>query len=216
MEPEKNLQTIFDEAMKQKNISYEKLAILTNIQEKYIIALQNMDTKNLPAFPYVRGYLKKICGILEINFEELWKEYKKELNYKTSGAFDKLPSNRFTIKKISKKNVAFAVTAIILLIFLILNFNNLFGKPPLTITFPSQAISTSSDASINLTGIINPSDKLTINDKEITTDSNGNFQSIYELRPGLNTIKFKVKKMAGPENSEIRQVILEATTTPNL
>jgi cytoskeletal protein RodZ len=216
MEIEKNLQEIFDEAMKQKNISYEKLAILTNIPEKYIVALQNIDIKNLPAFPYVRGYLKKICGTLGLNFEEMWKRYKNELNHKTSGAFDKLPSNRFAIRKINRKNVAFAVTAAILLVFLTLNFNNFFGKPLLTITFPSQALSTSSNSSIDLTGAVNPSDKLTINNKEVIADSRGNFQSTYELQPGLNTIEFKVKKIMGAENSETRQIILEATTTPHL
>lgn len=214
METEKHLQEIFDDAMKQKNISYEKLAVLTNVPERYIVALQNIETKNLPAFPYVRGYLKKICETLGLNFDEIWKQYKTELTHKTSGAFDKLPSNRFAIRKIDRKKIAYGVVAAIMLIFLGLNFNNFFGKPILKITSPSEALSTSSESSINLAGMIDPNDKLTINGKEVVTESNGNFNSTYELQPGLNTIEFKVKKLLGGENSNTRQIFLEATTTP--
>lgn len=210
---EKHLQEIFEEVMEQKNISYERLAVSTNIPERYIVSIQNLDLKHLPAAPYVRGYLQKICETLGLNFEEIWKQYEKELSHKTSGAFDKLPINRFAIHKINRKNIAFGVAAVIILIFLALNFNNFFGKPLLKITNPSEALTTISETPINLAGMINSSDKLTINGKEIIADGNGKFETAYELQPGLNTIEFKVKKIMGGENSEIRQVMFEATAT---
>lgn len=199
--------------MKQKNISYEKLAVLSNIPEKYIVAVQNTDVKNLPAFPYVRGYLKKICEILGLDFEEIWKQYRTELYHKTSGAFDKLPANRFAIQKINKKALTWGLVILLALILLGVNFNNFFGKPLLRIDSPAQTISTSSQSSIELSGNIDPSDKLTINDKEMIINNNGDFRSTYELQPGLNTIEFKVKKLMGRENSEIRQVLFESTST---
>ncbi len=202
--------------MKQKNISYEKLAILTEIPERYIVALQNTEIKNLPAFPYVRGYLKKICEILGLNFAEIWKKYKNELSHKTSGAFDKLPANRFAIRKINRKKIAFGAVLAILIISLGINFNNFFGKPLLRIDNPSEALSTSQESSINLSGTINPADKLTINGKEVIAGNNGNFTFPYELQPGLNTVEFKVKKIMGGENSEVRQILFEATSTPSV
>ncbi len=206
---EKNLQTIIEEALEQKNLNYEKLAALTGIPEKYIISLQSQELNRLPAYPYIRGYLKKICEILSLNFEESWKIYQKELSHKTSGAFDKLPINRFAIQKINKKNVATGIVIAILLVFFALNFNNFFGKPYLEITNPQDSLSTVSSSSINLAGKINPMDKLTINEKDIITDLNGSFESAYELQPGLNTIEFKVRKLLGKENSQIKQIILE-------
>jgi cytoskeletal protein RodZ len=208
---EKNLQTIIEEALEQKSLNYEKLADLTGIPEKYIISLQSQELKKLPAYPYIRGYLKKICDVLGLNFEESWKIYQKELSHKKSGAFDKLPANRFAIKKINKKNVAIGIVAAILLAFFALNFNNFFGKPYLEITNPKDSLSTVSTSSINVIGKINPTDKLTINSKDIVTDLNGSFESTYELQPGLNTIEFKVKKLLGKENSQIKQIILETS-----
>ena len=212
----KSLQTIFEETLEQKNLSHDKLANITAIPRRYIIAIQNLELNVLPSSPYVRGYLKKICEVLGLNFNEIWKIYEQELKHKTSGAFDKLPINRFAIHKINKKSVAGGVFAVILMIFLISNFNNFFAKPFLNRTNPKEAITTTSEYSIDLLGAINPKDKLTINDREIVTDVYGNFESIYELQPGLNTINFKVKKILGKENLEIRQVMFQATTTEQL
>ena len=211
---EKSLQTIFEETLEQKNLSHDKLANITAIPRRYIIAIQNLELNVLPSSPYVRGYLKKICEVLDLDFDNIWKIYELELRHKTSGAFDKLPINRFAIHSINKKSVAGGAIAIVLIIFFITNFNSFFAKPDLNIENPKEAITTTSESAIDLLGSIDPKDKLTINDKEVVTDPNGNFESIYELQMGLNTINFKVKKIFGKENSEIRQVMLEATTTP--
>jgi len=213
METEKSLQTIFEETLEQKNLDHDKLASLTSIPRRYIIAIQNLELNMLPASPYVRGYLKKICEVLGLNFNDIWKIYEQELKHKTSGAFDKLPINRFAIHKINKKSVVGGVVLAVLAIFIISNFNNFFAKPYLGIENPKEAITTTSEPAITLMGSINPKDKLTINDREIVADTYGNFESIYELQPGLNTINFKVKKILGKENTEIRQVMLEAATT---
>jgi len=214
---EKSLQAIFEETLEQKNLSHDKLANITAIPKRYIIAIQNLELNVLPSSPYVRGYLKKICGVLDLNFNNIWKIYEEELKHKTSGAFDKLPVNRFAIHKINKKSIIGGIIAIVLIIFFISNFNIFFAKPYLNIENPKEAIITTSEPAINLFGNINPKDKLTINDREIVTDLYGNFESIYELQPGLNTINFKVKKILGKENIEIRQVMFgSATTTEQL
>jgi len=209
----KSLQTIFEETLEQKNLNHDKLASITSIPRGYIIAIQNLELNMLPASPYVRGYLKKICEVLDLNFDNIWKIYEEELKHKTSGAFDKLPINRFAIHKINKKSVIGGIIAAVLIIFFISNFNNFFAKPYLNIENPKEAITTTSEPSINLMGAINPKDKLTINDREVVADAYGNFESIYDLQPGLNTINFKVKKILGKENLEIRQIMFGATTT---
>ncbi len=213
MEQEKTLQIIFEEALEQKNISMEKLAAITEIPKRYLTAIQNTELNKLPSAPYVRGYLKKICEVLGLNFQEIWEIYKKELSHKTSGAFDKLPINRFAIHRINKKSVAAAVVGGVLLLFFLLNFNNFLGKPYLNIENPKENLISTFDPVINFSGQINPKDKLTINGKEIVTDTAGNFETIYELQPGLNTVEFKVKKILGKENSQIKQIMLEMATT---
>lgn len=205
----KDLKTIFDEALSSRNLDCEKLAKLTGIPKHFILALQNLEIKKLPAAPYVKGYLKKIAAILELDDKELWQLYEKELTHKTSGAFDKLPANRFAVRGINKKNAILIIIGVLLLIYFIFNYKNLFGKPSLEITGPAESAISVENSTYTLTGKISPRDKFTINGAEIFTDQNGNFQFLYNLQPGINSIEFKVKKLLGAEKKEFRQIIFQ-------
>jgi cytoskeletal protein RodZ len=214
MYDKENLQTILEEALEEKKLTYEKLSILTSVPEKYIIALKNMETHKLPATPYIRGYLKKICEVLELDLQDIWSVYKEGIEHKGSGSFDKMPTNRFVIQKINKKTAISFLTAIIIIVFFASNFNNFFSKPYLEITNPENSLIVVSEPSINLTGQIRFVDKLTINDEEIVVNPAGDFESAYELQLGLNTIEFKVKKILGKENIQIKQIIFEELEEP--
>ncbi len=218
MEPHKDFKTILTEALELRNCTHEKLAQLTGISGHYLIAIENLEITKLPAAPYVRGYLKKIAAALHLNFEDLWKMYEKELTFKSSGAHDRLPTNRFAIQPINKKYWVFGAIGIILLVYLILNLRTFFGAPLLTIANPVEPTSASPVSVITLAGTINPKDKLTINGEETLGDDNGAFEKNYNLQPGLNTIEFKVQRLLGKENVIIRNVLYEppATTTKNL
>lgn len=208
MDNQKDFKTLLDEALDLRGINYEKLAQLTNIPKYYILALQNSDINKLPAAPYVRGYLKKIAEILHLNSDDLWKIYEKELAHKKSGAFDKLPTNRFITPRHRKKTII--ITAVVLvLLYILLNYKNLFGWPILEINEPRDSFTAVSYSEFNLKGKIDPKDKLMINGMETLVDSNGNFQSFYHLQPGLNTIEFKTKKLLGKEKSVIKQILYQ-------
>ena len=105
MEPHKDLKTLLNDALELRNVNHEKLAQLTGVPERFLWAIQNLEIDKLPSLPYVRGYIKKISEALDLNHEELWGLYRKELEYKTSGAYDKLPANRFAIKHLSKHSI---------------------------------------------------------------------------------------------------------------
>ena len=154
MEQEKTLQVIFEEALEQKNLNQDKLSMITEIPKRYILAIQNTELNKLPSAPYVRGYLKKICEVLGLNFPEMWEIYKKELSHKTSGAFDKLPINRFAIHRLNRKSAITATVGMVIFIFLAMNFNKFFGKPYLNIETPKDTITSTNEPVINLSGKI--------------------------------------------------------------
>ena len=126
-----NIKTLLDEACGLKHIDYAKLAELSGIPERYILAIQNIDTKKLPAAPYVRGYLKKISEVLGLDYTEVLDLYKKELEQKTSGEHDTLPFNRFAIKRFSKKILIYSALCILVGTYLIMNSSRLLGEPNL-------------------------------------------------------------------------------------
>lgn len=209
MEPPKDFKTLIGEGLDHRSINLERLSQITNIPGRYVEAIQNLDISRLPASPYVRGYIKKIAGVLNLNYSELWQLYEKELNHKTSGAFDKLPTNRFAIQSMGKKGIALSLVVLLVLVYILVNAANLFGTPPLGITRPSGSTFIAADSVIVLEGKFNPKDKLTINEEEKLGDANGNFSVPFNLQPGLNTIEFKVKRFLGKETIITKQVLYQ-------
>lgn len=206
---DKPLQELLKEQVTIKGYNVERLTRVTGIPERYLEGLLSGDYSKLPPAPYVRGYLMAIAPLLDLNAEELWEEYKKEEWLKKSGALDKLPTNRFAIKSISKKKIVAAIFGILLIIYLGWNIGHLLGKPKLEIINPSLETITTEESTIKLIGYINPADKLLINTEEIVTDSNGLFTKDYSLQAGLNTIEFLAKRFLGKETKVVKQIIYQ-------
>jgi hypothetical protein len=215
MEPHKDLHALLNEALELKNVNHEKLAEITGIPERYIWAIQNVDIEKLPAAPYVRGYIKKISEVLHLNHDELWDLYKKELSHKQSGAHDKLPENRFAIQRLSKKTLSFVFAAAFVIVYLFFNMDRLIGAPELLITTPTDLIVATTEGTIELAGVTEQRDKLTINGEEIFVNPDGTFFKDYYLQPGLNTIEFKAKRLLGKETTEIRKILYQPTVEQN-
>ncbi len=212
----KNLKELLNEAIDTRNLDVKKLAELTDVPVHYLSALAEGEMSKLPAAPYVRGYLVKIAEILKIDGEALLRAYKQEISLwpvKTSGPQDKLPTNRFAFKVFGKKSIFIGgvvlIIAIILLLWRFDGFFGFFGTPQIDITNPeTESLIVNAD-SIKLSGKVNPSDKLTINNEEILPQLDGQFEKDFSLQVGVNTIEFKVKRFLGKETNVVKQVIYQ-------
>ena len=204
----KNITEIFHEALEIRGLNIEKLAELTDIPKMYLTALYDADFKKLPATPYVRGYLMKIAEILKIDGEMLWQTFKNE-NITTSGANDKLPSNRFLIKPLKKRVFTFGFFAILVVIYLAWQGSNLLGSPKIEITNPAFPTIIVNEQNLTLSGETDKQNKLTINNEEIFINDDNKFEKEIFLQPGVNTIEFKIKKLLGKEVKVMRQIIYQ-------
>lgn len=206
---QKTITDILDEAFILKGMSIEKLSQMTDIPERYLKAIYEGDIKNLPAVPYVRGYLVKMGEALEIDGEQLWKAYQTGTELKRSGEKDKLPTNRFAFKKASKARWAIIIGIVAVVAFLAYQATGFFGTPPIEISSPVTETVIVNSSPIDLRGQIHPQDSLTVNGEEISVDGNGRFEKQFSLEPGLNIVEFKVKRLLGKEVSVVRQVIFQ-------
>lgn len=206
---DKLLKDILREQMQIKGLSPGRLRQLTGITERYIFALTEGTKEKLPAAPYVRGYLMRIAGILDLNGQELWEAYKNELLVKSSGPLDRLPENRFALKKLSKKRLAVGIILVLFIVYLAMNANRFLGRPKIDITSPARETLVTTASVLNLAGEVNPSDKLMIDGEDVAVDEAGRFEKDYELEPGLNRIEFSVKRFLGREARVIKQVIYQ-------
>ncbi|MBI2515110.1 helix-turn-helix domain-containing protein [Candidatus Wolfebacteria bacterium] len=206
---QKTLREILTETIDLRGLTIERLAELTNIPERYLTALRDGDLKRLPPGPYVRGYLMKIAEILEIDGRILWDVYKKQHPLRTSGIEDRLPRNRFALKRFKKKAVVWAIIIGLIVIYLIWQGKDFFGTPSIEIVNPVSDNAVVNSASIRLTGEVNPKDKLMVNNEEVLVEASGRFEKEFPLQPGVNTAEFKVKRFLGKETKVVRQIIYQ-------
>ena len=207
---EKQLKDILLEKLQESGYTIEQIRRETGISERYINALLEGDHKRIPAAPYARGYLIKLANILDLNSQALWEAYRNEFSMKSSGANDRLPTNRFALKKVNRSWVFTALLLVFISMYAIANVDRFLGRPHLTIQNPSVETLVTTASTITLIGEIDANNKLMIDGQDIITESNGTFAHPYTLQPGLNRIEFSVKKLLGQEIRVIRTVIYQA------
>lgn len=209
---EKSVQEVIREQLEIKGISPAKLHQLTNIPERYLTGILEMDDRNVPALPYLRGYLLKIGGVLDLNGPELWKKYQREAEIQSSGLKDRLPENRYSLKAKKRKWLIPTVLAVLLAGgYLVLNAGNIFGNPSLTVYSPAENILITASAIYNVAGKIDSRDILKINNEEIVANPDGEFNEFYNLQPGQNTFTITVKRLLGKETKVVKQIIYNPT-----
>lgn len=209
----KNLSEILTDSIRIKGITVEKLAQLSGVSERYITSLIEEKYKELPAAPYVRGYLLKIAAFLGLDGENIWQEYLKNHDaLRRAGEKDHLPTNRFTTKNLGKKPILVGFLIIFIAGFFAARVVMFYSKPSLTLANLRDNMVVQSSQFV-LKGKIKPSNQLTLNGEEIYPDEKGNFEKAIELQPGFNTLVFKIKKLLGREHTVVKQIFYRQETT---
>ncbi len=201
-EEQKPITKILKELLEERGLTHDKLADLTDIPKRFIASLSKGEFDQLPAKPYVRGYLFKIAEVLEIDPHTLWQSYRRSADLAVSGERDKLPSNRFALKKIRASRLIAIFALIIVMSFAGFRFNDILGRPTIDLSLPDST----TEEKIIVSGAVSPGDRLTLNGEVIYPSQSGEFEKEVQLEPGLNTLEFRIKRYLGRENKVIHQV----------
>jgi cytoskeletal protein RodZ len=197
---------ILNEFMEAKGMDVERLSQATDIPSRFINSLIEGKFDQLPAKPYVRGYLFKIADALDLESGFLWQAYRNTVEVTASGAKDTLPTNRFAIRPISSGRLAIIFLLVVILSFVGFRFNEILGKPTLEVDVPELT----SSKSLEVSGVIeSTNDTLTLNGEIIYPDQSGNFSKDVQLEPGLNTLEFQIKRRLGRETKIVKQVFYQ-------
>lgn len=211
MDQEKKLlKDLLAERADAKGLNLEKVFHATEIPKHYLEAIFKGEWKKLPASPYVRGYFKKLSPVLDISHSEIWGMYESEAELvRASGSNDRLPENRFAIKRKSYKWAWPFIGLVIVTGYLAFNLDRVMGKPSLMIDSPLSASLVTSLPTFTISGKAGSDDKVFINNEEVFADKSGIFQKDYNLQPGLNTFEVMAKRFLGGENKVIKQIIYQ-------
>ncbi|MGC9046716.1 MAG: helix-turn-helix domain-containing protein [Minisyncoccia bacterium] len=209
---EKKFSEVLASELKNKYFDVSKLSQLTDISERFINDFLQGNFKDLPAQPYVRGYIKKISAVLNINEKELWGLFINEAEeLKKTGIKDKMPVNRFEYKKFFNYNTIIFILFILLIGFYFLGKIFIFNAPSLTLANLNSDITFATSSSFNIKGQIKNASWFYINDNKFYPDANGYFNVSITLQPGQNYLQFKVSNAS--KTITINKIINYLTTS---
>jgi cytoskeletal protein RodZ len=202
----------------------KKIRLIQDITQEELASIFMCDISDIQALE--NGYYNKF--IIKKRIKKLLKLYSKkfDLNYKyllelyNNNLKDYL-KNRSCIfldaKNFNCKNIFFpSLIKYFLVLVFVLSFGFYFSlqirdkyEPPLLQIINPIADYKTNNNKILVYGKSVPETSLTINDKEIYVDDNGNFSSEISLHKGVNILKFIAFKKGSKENVIIKRVFLE-------
>lgn len=202
------------EAMKIKGLTVEKLSLTTGVSERVIELLLAERFEELPAAPYVRGYLLKIAEALGLESSLLWETYGKyHEEIRHAGKKDTLPENRFALPKVSRKLVLGIAIGIVIAGFVISRFAWGGRTFTFTVNIPDGLVVATSTYVIE--GAIRPGDQLTVNGATLYPHEDGTFKEEVTLVPEFNTFEFVVRRPLEDSRTFTKQIFYEVpTSTP--
>ena len=210
---ESDFLSFFNGRVKERGFNLKKLSELSGISLKHIEALSYGDFKALPPAPYVRGYLLRLGEVLDFDGDAWWPRIKGGEFVKNSGAEDRPPANRF-VQPRTLRFIWIGLGALAVLIYFLAQAPRIFGRPGLTLTFPTANPFVSTSSSATLQGTISGGlNELTVNGESIPATAQGLWEKSVLLDPGLNTIEVSAKKFLGGETKITEQIIYQPEST---
>ncbi|MCK4540054.1 helix-turn-helix domain-containing protein [Candidatus Parcubacteria bacterium] len=197
----------------EKKISLEKIADDLKINKKYLSALENGRIKDLPAGVYARNYFKAYTEYLNLNTDEILKQYEEEYEGKPA----KNKKNLF-IQKVTKARYFFSIpkvfkiTAILFVIFICIIYigfylNNLISPPKLIIFSPETDVNINKNK-IEIKGQVENDANIKINGKDVLAGKDGFFSEVIFLKKGLNMVLIEAQKKYSKKNEIIRNILV--------
>jgi len=214
----KDLTTFLTEKITERGWSLRKVSEVTGISLGHLEHLLRGEFDELPASPYLHGYLTKLGEALNFDPEPWWRAIRASAAsdiVARSGLGDTLPTNRFARVRAGK----WAWLAIVLLIIVVygaLRFQSIFGLPTVTVLVPETDTISTTSQSVTLRGTLINGTDIKINGEPVPLADDSSWQKDVILSQGVNTFEFTAEKFLGRSRTVIRQVVYmpASTSTP--
>ena len=195
-------QTLSDKLKKarlENEFSLLDLHIKTNIQLKYLQALEDGDYKSLPGDIYARTWIKICADTLGLSSKELLENYlveKETINKTIVLKNNERKTNKIKHSILKPNALNFFIIALVivaLLGFLSFKIVDIIKQPQVIITEPANNFKTI-DNNILIKGDTETGTELSINNEIILLDDEGGFEKRINLSTGLNNLIISAKK----------------------
>ncbi|MDP2683819.1 MAG: helix-turn-helix domain-containing protein [bacterium] len=198
----------------ESELSIEEVAQQTQIQKKYLEALERGSYASLPGPVYVESFLKKYSAYLGVSTEFVLSLYhqqeKKTLKKEYTSKFTPTPKeiDKALITPVLIRRILIGIVVVALMTYVGFEVSKIFSPPELIISNPQDYI-TVNDNYIEITGSTEQSATLSINGQEIFINDDGSFSKTITLKEGINNISISATKEKSKDTIIVRRVLYE-------
>lgn len=200
----------------KRGLTAEQVADAGSIQTKYILALERGDYSALPEPIYAKNFLKtylKILGLKQDKFLRIF-DYEWETFHKTKKLDNpmvvksQIKSRHFIATPRVIKIFLASLVGLVIIGYLLWQVNYLLKPPMLTVNQPIDDLITT-EAQVTIVGQTHPEAILTVNDQNVVTDDQGNFEYDLGLQRGLNIVTIEARKRHSRAEVVYKKIILQ-------
>lgn len=204
---EESLGNYLRRGRERQKITLTKLASEIAVSARHVKALEDGDYPSLPPEIYVKGFIKRYCNAVGLDYQKAAYLYSKNKQKPTPPAPQKgsLIAHTWFLRIINYRNLVLLIGLLFLttLLFYLVNVvYPMYSKPFYRLLNPNSCPAETSDDKFELRGVIQPEGKIWINEEESMIDKEGNFSCSLFLREGENTVKFRIINKFGRERKE--------------
>ncbi len=193
------------EARLEKGVSIRKAARDLSVPYKQLQDLEKNRPELLPSIAYARDLLRAYCAYLNYDFRKCWDQL-SQCDF--SKKHDSLNHKHFQSWPKVIRRLGIVLAALAVLFFLGLRVNHIFAAPPIIIYAPQDETITQMKQ-IEVSGRSEKESEITINNRLVFVDNNGEFRTEIDLQKGLNLIKITGKKRYGQTKEVELRVLLK-------
>lgn len=206
------------ERREELRLSHRDTANELATSQKFVVALEEGNYKELTAKIYARGFLQRViilfgledeASSLLFQFEYEWdlftKQEKAAFSYKT-------PVEKRKEWQITPGQIRFGVITaglVFVLSFLGIRIFGFLRAPALVIHEPFDAEVRKNEPVMKISGQGQKESRLTVNGRELRMSEQGDFTDTIEMLPGLNILEFILENRFGKLAKVTRYVLVE-------
>lgn len=201
-------------ARQAKNLQLREVAKKLNVNEKYLIALEESQYGQLPRGVYEKNFLREYALFLDLDYGQIAKDYETEINIAEPKRQKEIFSKQvikgrylWAMPKILKNIIVFLIIAACF-IYLVYRVNRIILPPLLIVDRPGLNLVTA-EMSLLVSGQTEAEASLTINGENVLSDKNGYFSKSINLKNGINRIVITASKKYSRSNTVYREILVK-------
>lgn len=202
---------ILKERRLAKGFTLAEVEKATKIREKFLLAIENDDNKELPSISYAKGFVKNYSEFVGLNSSDVLAFFRRQTKEvpRTSivlkGMAD--PLNKPVFQLTPSRFLA-GIVGLFLALFLFYfssQYKKLHDPPFLDLETPEENLVTA-ERRIDVLGKTDPDATVAINGVSVLVRSDGKFFDQVSLDPGVNKIEVTASSRYGKTMTIVREV----------